>query len=88
MVGEYSDASTRHVFDASDKASSTLDYGSAVRRIPKVDSKRASIEKKEGQRKSVQIQNLDKVLLKPNSITDKDKLALAEFIKVTHTDGQ
>lgn len=26
--------------------------------------------------------------MRPNLVTDKDELALAEFIKVTHTDGQ
>ena len=45
-------------------------------------------KRKEGQWSSIQIKNVNKVLSKAKLMTDQDERALAEFIKVTHSDGQ
>ena len=72
------------MFDKFEVASNSLNYGEVARQ--QIEDNTVKI--KEGQWSSIQIKNVNKVLSKANVMTDLDERALAEFIKVTHSDGQ
>ena len=71
------------MFDKFEVASNSLNYGEVARQ--QIEDNR--VKRKEGQWSSIQIKNVTKVLSKANVMTDQDERALAEFIKVTHSDG-